>query len=364
MAQELHIDVETYSSIDIRTAGAYKYTESIDFEILMVAYAFDDEPIQMVDLAQGEILPQRFIDALVDPKIEKHAHNANFERNCFRAIGYDIPIDQWHCSAIKAAYCGLPLSLGQVSIALKLEEKGKLSTGKALIRYFCVPIKPTKANGRRMRNLPEHETFRLNELLAEERRKYIQLEQGLDIDMVFGCHSEENLGGLELNLEINLTPMLERYIELYGMPLPGQGVDSIKLTQIKEDMIEQGIDPYHHVSDSDGDSDTSEPDRFDKNGPFSVNGYYPLYLEQSKAIEDSPNSTVKSIVIGLTTYWMPQAVKQYLGDYDEWNTFRENDTFDNIIKTWNNDIEEGTETIFVANTEDSVIITVSFDTIN
>ena len=208
------------------------------------------------------------------------------------------------------------------------------------------------------------ETFRLNELLAEERRKYIQLEQGLDIDMVFGCHSEENLGGLELNLKINLTPMLERYIELYGMPLPGQGVDSIKLTQIKNDMIEQGIDPYHHVSDSDGDSDTSEPDRFDKNGPFSVNGYYPLYLEQSKAIEDSPNSTVKSIVIGLTTYWMPQAVKQYLGDYDEWNTFRENDTFDNIIKTWNNDIEEGTETIFVANTEDSVIITVSFDTIN
>lgn len=175
MVDKLHIDIETYSSIDIRSAGAYKYCESVDFEILMVAYAFNNEPIKIIDLAQGEQLPIEFIEGLQDPKVEKHAHNATFERNAFKAAGYDIPIEQWYCSAIKAAYCGLPLSLGMVSEALKLEEKGKLSTGKALIRYFCIPCKPTKANGQRMRNMPWHdpekwEEFKLyciNDVVAE-----------------------------------------------------------------------------------------------------------------------------------------------------------------------------------------------------
>lgn len=206
------------------------------------------------------------------------------------------------------------------------------------------------------------DTFRLNTQLAEERRKYSELEQGLNLDFVFGCGSEENVGGLELNLEINLTPMLERYIELYGMPMPGQPVDSIKLIQIKEDLIEQGIDPYHH--DNDSSSDTSEPDIFDKEGPFAINGHYPLYLEESKAIEASPILKVRSFTFGDNVYWMPESVRQYLGDYDEWLSFRENDKFDNIIKTWNNDIEEGTETIFVAEKEDPLIITVSFGIIN
>ena len=208
------------------------------------------------------------------------------------------------------------------------------------------------------------DTFRLNNLLAEERRKYSELEQGLNIDTVFGCRLEENIGGLELNLEVHLTPMLEKYIELYGMPMSGQAVDSILLTQIKDDMIAQGIDPYNRDSDSDSASNTSDPDVFDKEGPFSVNGYYPLYLEQSKAVEDSPISLATNIVINESSYWMPESVTQYFGDYDEWNTFRENDTFDNIIKTWNNDIEDGTETIFVAEKEEPIIITVSFDTIN
>lgn len=157
MAQKLHIDIETFSSVDIKTSGAYKYTQSLDFEILLVAYAFDDDPIRIIDLAQGEELPQEFIDGLLDPSIQKWAHNATFERNAFRQYGYDIPIDQWYCSAVKAAYCGLPLSLDLVSKALKLEEKGKLSTGKALIRYFCNPCKPTKANGMRKRNFPYHD---------------------------------------------------------------------------------------------------------------------------------------------------------------------------------------------------------------
>ena len=163
---KLHIDVETYSSIDIRSSGAYKYCESVDFEILMVAYAFGAEQVKIVDLARGDKLPVELTDALLDPNIEKWAHNANFERNCFRAIGYDIPIEQMHCSAVKAAYCGLPISLSDISEALNLEEFGKLSTGKALIRQFCVPIKPTKSNGMKLRNFWFHDKEAWDEFKA------------------------------------------------------------------------------------------------------------------------------------------------------------------------------------------------------
>lgn len=153
MPQQLHIDIETYSSVDIRSSGVYKYCESIDFEILMVAYALDSDEVKIVDLAQGERLPEEFMQAMYNPMVEKHAHNANFERNCFRAIGIDVPINQWHCTAVKAAYCGLPISLEAVSSVLELNDKGKLATGKALIRYFCIPCKLTKDN--RQRNMPQ-----------------------------------------------------------------------------------------------------------------------------------------------------------------------------------------------------------------
>lgn len=164
--QKLHIDIETYSSEDIAKAGAYKYLESLDFEILLVAYAFNGEGIHIVDLAQGETLPDYFIKALQDPTVEKHAHNAVFERQAFKQIGYDVPTEQWYCSAVKAAYCGLPLSLGDASKALELEEKGKSSTGKALIRYFCCPVKATKVNGQRTRNFPHHDPEKWGEFKA------------------------------------------------------------------------------------------------------------------------------------------------------------------------------------------------------
>lgn len=153
----LHIDIETYSSVDIRYAGAYKYAESLDFEILMIAYAFNDEPVRIIDLAQGEQMPQRVVEALFDPKVLKIAHNAAFERTCFKAVGMDIPVEQWMCTAIKAAYCGLPLSLDGVSKALKLGEAAKDSAGKALIRFFSVPVMPTKVNGGRVRNFYYHD---------------------------------------------------------------------------------------------------------------------------------------------------------------------------------------------------------------
>lgn len=155
MAENLFIDVETYSSVDIKESGAYKYIESPDFEILIIGYALDDSPVKIVDLAQGEEMPEELEEALLDPDCVKVAHNAVFERLCFKRVGYDIPAEQWYCTSVKAAYCGLPLSLDGVSKALNLTDK-KLDTGKALIKYFSCPCKATRVNGMRTRNYPEH----------------------------------------------------------------------------------------------------------------------------------------------------------------------------------------------------------------
>ena len=155
MAKNLFIDVETYSSVDIKESGAYKYIESPDFEILIIGYALDNGPVNIVDLAQGDDIPEEFEEALFDPECVKVAHNAVFERLSFRRIGYDIPAEQWYCTSVKAAYCGLPLSLDAVSKRLDLTDK-KLDTGKALIKYFSCPCKPTRINGMRTRNYPSN----------------------------------------------------------------------------------------------------------------------------------------------------------------------------------------------------------------
>lgn len=155
MAKNLFIDVETYSSVDINKSGAYKYIESPDFEILILSYALDDEPVITVDLAQGEAPSELFFINLLNANYIKVAHNAVFERLCLKRIGYDIPAEQWYCTSVKAAYCGLPLSLEDVSKALNLTDK-KLDTGKTLIKYFSCPCKPTRINGMRTRNYPQH----------------------------------------------------------------------------------------------------------------------------------------------------------------------------------------------------------------
>lgn len=153
MAENLFIDVETYSSVDIKKAGAYKYIESEDFEVLIIGYALDNGPVYTIDLAQGDSIPEEFKKALFDPKCTKVAHNAVFERLSFKRIGFDIPAEQWYCTLVKAAYCGLPLSLDAVSKRLNLTFQ-KLDSGKALIRYFSCPCKPTRINGMRSRNFP------------------------------------------------------------------------------------------------------------------------------------------------------------------------------------------------------------------
>jgi len=156
--RRLHIDIETYSSVDLKTSGLYRYVESPDFEILLLTYAFDDGALHCVDLAslaEGGPLDNYFLQSLVDPNITKVAHNATFERVALsKYTGVPLPVEQWECTMIKAAYCGLPLQLEEVAEVLKLPVR-KDPKGKALIKYFSEPCKPTKANGGRTRNYPD-----------------------------------------------------------------------------------------------------------------------------------------------------------------------------------------------------------------
>lgn len=152
----LQIDIETYSSIDLIKSGVYRYAESEDFEILLFAYAYDNDPVQIVDLTK-EQLPQNVIDDLTNPEILKTAFNANFERTCITSH-FKVPCDstQWRCTMVHSLALGLPGSLESVAEVLKLDAKKDLR-GKNLIKYFSVPCKPTKANGGRNRNMPEHD---------------------------------------------------------------------------------------------------------------------------------------------------------------------------------------------------------------
>ena len=152
----LGIDIETYSSVELKKAGVYAYTSAQDFEILLFAYAFEYEPVQVVDLASGEKLPPEILKALTDESVIKTAFNANFERTCLSVyIKQPLLPNAWRCTAVQSAMLGLPLHLAGVSKVLKLDEQ-KMGEGMALIRYFSIPCKPTKTNGERTRNLPGH----------------------------------------------------------------------------------------------------------------------------------------------------------------------------------------------------------------
>jgi len=152
----LSVDIETYSSVDLVKSGVYAYVNAPDFKILLFAYAFDDEQVDIIDLACGEKLPQIVKESLTDENIIKTAYNANFERTCIKNFfGMRLPVNQWRCSAVAAAELGLPQTLDGVAKKLGLPEQ-KDSRGKALIKYFCMPCKPTKVNEGRTVNLPKH----------------------------------------------------------------------------------------------------------------------------------------------------------------------------------------------------------------
>lgn len=161
MSEQLHhlsIDLETYSTVSIGAAGSYRYILDPSFEILLFAYSLDGMPVEVIDVASGQVIPLWLKNALKNPLYVKHAYNAAFEWFALsKYLGW-LPPDQWRDTMLHALYCGYPASLDAAGRAMGLpEDKKKLTTGKALIRYFCVPCKPSNANGNRTRNLPKHD---------------------------------------------------------------------------------------------------------------------------------------------------------------------------------------------------------------
>ena len=174
--RHLSIDIETRSSEDIGKVGLYKYAQSDDFEILLFAYKMEQAPVEVIDLAQGEQIPGEVLLALSDPEVIKHAYNAAFEWYCLNQAGYVTPLVQWRCTMAHSLYCGYPAGLDATGKAIGLpQDKQKLSVGKALIRYFCVPCKPTKRNGGRTWNLPQHASEKW-ELFKEYNRQDVVTE--------------------------------------------------------------------------------------------------------------------------------------------------------------------------------------------
>lgn len=161
--KDLNIDIETFSSEPIAKTGLYKYAQSDDFEILLFAYSVDFGEVKIVDLARGEQIPEEIVYALNDSTVKKHAYNAPFEWYCLNSAGYKTEISQWEDTMFYGLYLGYTAGLEATGKAIGLpQDKQKLNTGKALIRYFCVPCKPTKSNNYRARNLPCNDMDRWN----------------------------------------------------------------------------------------------------------------------------------------------------------------------------------------------------------
>ena len=196
----LSIDLETFSDVDLKKCGVYKYAESPDFEILLFGVSVDGGEVTVYDLASGATVPEDIIQALADDSVIKWAYNASFERVCLSVwlrrnypqyfSSYSIEEDtvrnyldptSWRCSLVWGAYMGLPLSLDGIGKVLKLENQ-KMAEGKALIRYFCVPCKPTKANGGRTRNLPEHDPVKWSTFIAYNKRD-VETEMAIQLKL-------------------------------------------------------------------------------------------------------------------------------------------------------------------------------------
>lgn len=180
MSRVLYIDLETYSDIDIGKCGAYRYVDSPNFEILLLAYAYDDEPVTVIDLAQNEAIPKDVLAGISDEGVTKVAHNAVFERVCLsKYLNKRLDPKAWHCTMVHALSLGFPASLSDVGKALNLEDdKQKMAVGKRLITYFCKPCKPTQANSQRTRNYPHHDPEKWD-LFKEYNRQDVVTEQAI-----------------------------------------------------------------------------------------------------------------------------------------------------------------------------------------
>lgn len=245
MLRHLSIDIETKSSVDIGKAGLYRYAQSEDFEVLLFAYQVDDGEVELIDLAQGEQIPENVRLMLKDATVVKHAYNAAFEWYCLNRAGYETPLEQWRCTVVHGLYCGYTAGLDATGKAIGLpQDKQKLTTGKALIRYFCVPCKPTKSNGNRTWNLPRHapekwELFKeyckqdvVTERAILKRLSYFPVpeeEQELwqqDIRMnAFGVRVDSKLIEGALTIDgVSSTELTEEAINITGLQNPNSTV--------------------------------------------------------------------------------------------------------------------------------------------
>ena len=272
MHRTMGIDIETYSSVDLARAGVYAYAEAPDFEILLIGYKFDDEDeVHVLDTscrawqADAKNLDrmaaarhaEEFWQALTDPTIIKTAFNANFERTCLAAwTGRPMPPEEWRCTMIKALTLGLPRNLADVGIAMGLpEEKLKDPRGKALIQYFSKPCKPTRTNGNRTRNLPQHDPDKW-QLFIEYNRQDVVTEQEIlrQLSIYKTPDSEQQLWALDQHMNDNGVkldlPMVRRIVEYDARRQEELRDEAARLTclrnpnslyQLKEWLNEQGV---------------------------------------------------------------------------------------------------------------------------
>ena len=258
--KKLSCDIETFSDVDLIRCGVYKYADSPDFEMLLFAYAVDDGDVHIIDIAGGEELPEKIIQAIKSDTVVKTAYNAQFERVCLSRYlklpeGEYLNPQSWYCTAVQAAELALPLSLADVGSVLGLERQ-KMTEGKELIKYFCVPCKPTKSNGNRTRNRPCHdinkwETFKkycmrdvdverqiadklkMYPIRDEEHRLYV-LDQIIN-DRGVLVDSELAEQAVKLN-SIQTTVAVEQAYMITGLENPNS------VTQLKQWLKENGVE--------------------------------------------------------------------------------------------------------------------------
>lgn len=255
MKRTLSIDLETYSEIDIAKCGSFRYIDDESFEILLLGYAFDDEPVTVIDLTADEEVPADFLVALYDPEVTKTAWNCAFERfGLWKHFGRYCPPKQWSDTMILSAVCGLPLGLGEAGKALRLEaDEAKDREGKALIRYFCSPCRPTKVNGGRTRNLPtdapdkwaQFIEYNRQDVVAERtiRKRLLRWEPD-SLEHRFWClDARINERGMRVDRELvhNAIAMDARYkAELTEQAVAISGLENPNsVSQIKQWLLEQ-----------------------------------------------------------------------------------------------------------------------------
>ena len=254
--KRMNIDIETYSEADLSKSGVYKYVDAPGFEVLLFGYSADGGPVKVISLAEGKELPQKIKEALLDDTVLKFAFNAQFERVCLeKYLGVHLAPDAWRCTMVASLYLGLPGSLAQVGAVLGVEKK-KLETGKDLIKFFSVPCKPTKTNGGRTRNLPEHDREKWQQFITYNAR---DVETEMEImekvarfpvpDFLWKQYAQDqriNDLGIELDMalvtqaikcdEESREQYLKRAQELTGLENPNSPI------QLKEWILSNGVE--------------------------------------------------------------------------------------------------------------------------